>query len=467
MKISDYLVTDTIVDIDYSDKEAALDQLARRMCRLLKSQDGEVVDHKVILEDILEREEQSTTFVGSGIAIPQAEADIKKEFAVIVGRSVEGVNYDAARNAKAHVIVLVVCNPNKVTDEQQIEFLAKISTYFKDDVINKLLVNDEINKFSLLKKNSKKETASNEEETEEKKKQKEPIITSSSTIASAVNAKAIMIFADTKNDTEFIKDIKIRKQVIIVTSNKNRFESDNIKFDMIQAPATRSSRMGQVKIGVVLAMSQNLISKDDTVVCVSGKDGSGNFDTIMVLDIGKEFKFFFSEARNLIPADVKPEVLERVLGLASEIGIEGREGKSIGTIFVLGDTNRVNGHVAQLIINPFRGYSESERNIMDPGLVETIKEFSGIDGAFIITGDGVVLSAGSYLRPVSSENNNEESNEQNHIELPSGLGARHNAAAAITAVTNAIAIAVSESTGQVTVFKNGAIALTLSKQAEQ
>jgi len=142
-----------------------------------------------------------------------------------------------------------------------------------------------------------------------------------------------------------------------------------------------------------------------------------------------------------------------VIGLAGEIAVEGREGKAVGTIFVLGDTNSVNANVRQLIINPFRGYSEAERNILDPGLVETIKEFAAIDGAFIITGDGVILSAGSYLRPQVTDT----------PDLAPGFGARHAAAAGISSCTQALAITISESTGMVNVFKNGTIMLSLSR----
>ncbi len=458
MGFRDYLISDAVVDLDYDEKEAALEQLVRRLCRKLK-----IKDHQPILDDILKREETASTFIGSGVAIPQADAKIDNEFAVIVGRSVEGINYDAARNAKVHVVVLVVANDKTVDEELQIEFLAKTSTFFKDDVVNRLLIEEEVDMLSQLRKNTKKDSDGEDEEEdgEKKKGKKEPVISAATALARDVNAKAIMIFADTKQDTEFLKYIKTRRQVIIVTSNKSRFDVEDLKFDIIQAPMVRSSRMGQVKIGVLLAMSQNLLTREDSVVSVSGPNGNDRFDTAVVLNIGEEFQFFFSATRSLVPPDVKPEILERVLGIASEIGMEGREGKALGTIFVLGDTNSVNGHIAQLIINPFRGYSESERNVLDPGLEETIKEFASIDGAFIITGDGVVLSAGSYLRAVIPED------DMALEELPSGLGARHSAAAGITAVTNAIAITVSESTGQVTVFKSGAIALTLSKQVDK
>ena len=82
----------------------------------------------------------------------------------------------------------------------------------------------------------------------------------------------------------------------------------------------------------------------------------------------------------------RPAVFERLLTLASELGLEGREGRPVGTLFVVGDSDRVLAQSHQLVINPFHGYPEAERNILDPRLEETIKEFSAIDGAFVDPG---------------------------------------------------------------------------------
>jgi DNA integrity scanning protein DisA with diadenylate cyclase activity len=243
---------------------------------------------------------------------------------------------------------------------------------------------------------------------------------------------------------------------VLVTSNKTRFDLIRNKkvAGLIQAPSIPASRTGQIKIGILLALSRNLIGRDDRVVCISGNSRNGAFDTIVAIDVALEYEFFFTTAQAIVPPDVKPEVLERIIGLAGEIAVEGREGKPVGTIFVLGDTNSVNAYVRQLIINPFRGYSEAERNIMDPCLVETLKEFASIDGAFIITGDGIVLSAGSYLRPQTSAE---------LPVLPGGYGARHAAAAGITLCTNALAVTISESTGTVTIFKSGVIMMSITR----
>jgi DNA integrity scanning protein DisA with diadenylate cyclase activity len=49
--------------------------------------------------------------------------------------------------------------------------------------------------------------------------------------------------------------------------------------------------------------------------------------------------------------------------------------------------------------------------------------------------------------------------------LPHGLGARHQTAAAISAHTLAMAITVSQSTGTVTLFRNGTAVFTLERAA--
>ena len=151
-------------------------------------------------------------------------------------------------------------------------------------------------------------------------------------------------------------------------------------------------------------------------------------------------------------ADVTPAVFERTLTLATQLAGEGREGRPVGTIFVVGDSDRVLEQSRSLVLNPLHGYPESDRNILDPAIEETIKEFSAIDGAFIVRGSGAVVAAGIQLLPTASS-----------PQLPKGLGTRHAAAGAITASTEAVAVVVSQSTGTISVFKSGQIVTAIHK----
>ncbi len=452
MPFEQYLTIPSVVELESKDKEEAIRELALISCKAL-----DVRKQKAIIDEIMKREESSSTFIGQGIAIPQARGPIKEEFAIVVGRTSNGIKYDAARNALAHVIVLLI-SQDDADSEKQVQLLAEIAAFFKSDYVNNEIMSFEK---SVDIKDIIDEIKNGPEEKgkkESSKKVDSPVITAATALARDVKASAIMVFADSTRDNDFLEQFKAKPKLIIVTSNKTRFEliKDKRIAGILQAPSIPTERTGQMKIGTLLALSRNLIGKDDTVVCISGNIRNGHFDTIVTINVSNEYDFFFTSAKNILPPDVEPEVLERIIGLAGEIAVEGREGKPVGTIFVLGDTNSVNAYIRQLIINPFRGYSEAERNIMDPGLDETIKEFASIDGAFIVTGDGVVLSAGSYLRP------HQQSGDE-ITPLPGGYGARHVAAAGITACTNSLAITISESTGTVTIFKSGIIMMSISK----
>lgn len=129
-----------------------------------------------------------------------------------------------------------------------------------------------------------------------------------------------------------------------------------------------------------------------------------------------------------------PAILESLIELAVEIAREGREGRRIGTLFTLGDEQTVLARSRPLILDPLAGHPHSARHMSDPNLRGTIKELAQLDGAFVVSRDGFVLSACRYLDAITSE-----------VELPLGLGSRHIAAANMSAVTNAVGIVVSES----------------------
>src|SRR5262250_6556 len=129
-----------------------------------------------------------------------------------------------------------------------------------------------------------------------------------------------------------------------------------------------------------------------------------------------------------------PAVLESLIELAVEIAREGREGRRIGTLFTLGDEQAVIERSRSLILDPLSGHPEPLRHIGNPNLRGTIKELAQLDGAFVVSHSGVVLSACRYLDALAS-----------NVDLPLGLGSRHIAAANISAATNAVGIVVSES----------------------
>jgi len=131
-----------------------------------------------------------------------------------------------------------------------------------------------------------------------------------------------------------------------------------------------------------------------------------------------------------------PDVLESLIELAVAIAREGREGKRVGTLFMLGDENAVLARSRSLILDPLLGHPESARHITDVNLRGTVKELAQLDGGFVVSQAGIVLSACRYLDGIAAEV---------EVEVPLGLGSRHIAAANMSAVTKAVGIVVSES----------------------
>lgn len=149
--------------------------------------------------------------------------------------------------------------------------------------------------------------------------------------------------------------------------------------------------------------------------------------------------------------DIKPPVLESTFKIAYEISREGREGKPIGTSFVIGDSKNVLARSRQLVPNPLGGVSPSEKMITDPEFSGTIKEFAQNDGAFVISDDGVVEAG---CRQLTADATN--------VNIPRGHGTRHSSMAAMTMVTKSIGIVVSQSGGKITIIKDGKFVKTFS-----
>ncbi len=140
---------------------------------------------------------------------------------------------------------------------------------------------------------------------------------------------------------------------------------------------------------------------------------------------------------------VNLKTLEDVIILAVEIAREGREGRRIGTMFVVSDTDEVMKHSQNLILDPLFGHPIERKRLVDIDMRETVKELAQLDGAFVVSDDGIVISACRYLDASTKG-----------IKIPLGFGGRHMAAASITKATNAVGVVVSES-AVVRVFDDG------------
>ena len=283
------------------------------------------------------------------------------------------------------------------------------------------------------------------------------MIESAVKMARDVKAGIVLLCADVKKEfAELPEDVKKSIHFILVTQENENLPEMLAKYvRKLDVPNVNLTRMGKIKIAIAKGIVSGLLKRNDKIICLSGVPKFGYADSIFFIDVGKEFEILTYDFISDIVEAVEPEVFNAVLNIACELAAQGRESRKVGTIFVLGDDEKVMQLSRQMIMNPFQGYPEDDRNILNPDLEETIKEYSSIDGAFVIRSNGVIITAGRHLSAALESK-----------DFPSGLGSRHIAAAGITNLTKAVTIVVSQSTGDVTVFKNGRLFVTIEKPVE-
>ncbi len=282
-----------------------------------------------------------------------------------------------------------------------------------------------------------------------------PIINAAAEVAKALSAQVMFAYVDAVDDLPALAAAvkPPTKLILVCRSPEDEQRAGDLEATAMSVPPFDLKRMDQIKMATLIAFSKQMLKAGDVFVFVTGVVGHG-LDTLVSMRVGEEYELFQSVGQPTLMEHIRRPVFEKVLRIALELAHEGREGKPVGTLFVLGDHREVLKCSLQGRINPFRGYTEKERNILDDSMGDTVKEIAKMDGAFIVKGTGVIVAACTTLRPsIAGE------------ALPQGLGARHAAAAAITAATKSIAITLSESTGDVRVWRRGAMITEIEKSS--
>ncbi len=437
MRLDKIIARGRIIDLRSLDLEGALEELLGVCVERFPD-----LKREALLKGLLARESTMTTYLGLGVALPHVRVKMSRRYVLAIGRSRVGIRHDGAVDEeRVHLIFMLIAG-DKARDYLQV--LASIARQVKEpELIDNLVHAPDLDALHdrligglggirpVLTQQSRINRL---------------MFRAAERVATGAECSAIMVFGDTFAGGIEADAVPTKMKTILVTRNPIEPSDDQKGFaDTIQVRSFSNQRLAQLRSAMLVALTRGVISYTDRVCCVDGMSGSNQFDTLAVVDVEREFQTLLTgQTADLLPEDVKPEVLERVIAVATELAVEGREGRPVGCLFVIGDIEKVQSFTKPLVLNPFFGYKEEDRNILNPFMDETVKEFSSIDGGFIIRGDGVVESAGSLIQAVDSDHS-----------LPGGLGSRHAAAAAISVSTNCIAIVVSSSTGQVVLFRRG------------
>lgn len=270
-------------------------------------------------------------------------------------------------------------------------------------------------------------------------------------LAKSVEADALLVMVDEPLDWQQLKKKTRGGKVLVAADTEEQLagaEEQGLVTVVLENAATPvHDKLGQALLEAVA--DEDLEQRASVVAVYSGFE-PGEIDSISLIDTGEHFGRLTVHDLRQLETRVPFDTLKRVVDLAVEIGREGREGKPVGTMFVVGDTRKVMESSHATSFDPVKGYARKDRSLDDARVREGVKEIAQMDGGFVVAADATLEASARYIDAPAKG-----------ITLSKGLGTRHWAAAAITRATKAVAVVVSESSGTVRVFQNGEVVLRI------
>ncbi len=267
-------------------------------------------------------------------------------------------------------------------------------------------------------------------------------------------ADAILLLLEGSADWQRLKKMAGDEKIVIAADTAEQADEakeaglESVRIDMPDSPVYE--RLTQA---VLEAVADDVLAPGSSVVSLYSGFDADTLDSVSLINLDEHLNRLTGRDLRQLETRVPLDTLKVVVDLAVEIGREGREGKRMGTLFVVGDARKVLACSRPAGFDPVKGYNRRERNLGDHRVREGVKEFSQMDGAVVVSADGTVEAACRYLDCSAAD-----------VTLSKGLGARHWAAAAVSRATNAVAVTVSETNGTVRIFQNGEVVLRIEPQ---
>ena len=274
---------------------------------------------------------------------------------------------------------------------------------------------------------------------------------SAAKLAKSTEADGLLALLDRPTDWKRLKKKSANHVVIVATTVEAVFEAaQEAEFKTLLLENPESSVQNQLTQSVLTSVAQEFVKPGSTIVAMYSGFDTEEIDTISILKLTERLGRLTARDLRKLETKVPLDTLKTVVDLAVAIGREGREGKAVGTMFVVGDHRKVLEESRPGGFDMVKGYTRKERSIMDSRVREGVKEIAQLDGMFVISADGTIEGTARIIDTTPVE-----------ITMTKGLGSRHFAGAAISKNTKAIAVVVSQSNGTVRIFQNGEIVLRI------
>src|SRR3990170_69209 len=137
-------------------------------------------------------------------------------------------------------------------------------------------------------------------------------------------AGALFFFVDAIEDRGFWRRSRDKKRFVLITQSEETLKTlEPLRKEVkaiLKLPVVRLTRIGQVKLSLIMGVAEGIIKSSDKVVCVTGLPVHGILDSLMIIDLKKEAEVFTAMGISMdLFKKVKPEVLEAVLNIALEL----------------------------------------------------------------------------------------------------------------------------------------------------
>jgi len=279
----DRLITQSrIIDIKKGDLRGAFSELLETF----KIEESKTVSKRRILNDLIEREKNRTTYLGDGIAIPYARINWNKRYGVAIGRCQNGLTHDSASEyGKVRIIILLLVHDKA---KNYVQLLSDFAQIFREEsVIDNLLGADSIEEFrktvrsvltGVAKHPSIGYSRINRNMTREAEK-----------IAQFSQCSAMMFFGDTFSSPLFEIGVEIRGlKTVLVASAKAEVSTTLPVFDHIIPLRSHSkTRLSQLRSAIIIGLGKGVFTTEDTVCCIGGVPKSNLLDTVIVVDVDR------------------------------------------------------------------------------------------------------------------------------------------------------------------------------------
>jgi len=267
-----------------------------------------------------------------------------------------------------------------------------------------------------------------------------------------LGASGVVVLPEGPMDWRAVRDAAGDVRILVATPSARQREAvRDAGLVALEVDPTEAAITERITLALIEAVANDHLAAGARVVVAYSGFEAETLDSLSVVRLGEHLERLTARDLRALETSVPFETLKAVVDVAVEIGREGREGKAVGTLIVVGDVRTVLARSRTLGFDPFKGYRRKERNLRDGRVREAIKEIAQMDGGFVVARDGTVEAACRIIDAPATG-----------LTLPKGLGTRHWAAAAITNVTRALAVVVSQSTGTVRLFQGGEIILRIA-----